>query len=84
MSQRNKLSPDDVSINLIDAEIEDSGMGEPELLIIFGPNVELQGYPPWQVRLTEIFHVQDNVGVGYQIFLRALHSYAKTQMRFGR
>ena len=84
MSQRNKLAPDDISLDLIDAEITESVMGEPELLILFGADVELQGYPPWQVRLTEIFHVQDNVGVGYQVFLRGLYSYAKAQMRFGR
>ena len=84
MSQRNKLSPEDISLELIDAEISESVMGEPDLLVLFGPFVELQGYPPWQVRLTEIFHVQDNIGVDYQVFLRALYSYAKAQMRFGR
>ena len=84
MSQRKKLSSDDISLDLIDAEINESVMGEPDLLVLFGPNVELQGYPPWQIRLTEIFHVQDNAGVGYQVFLRALHNYAKAQMRFGR
>lgn len=84
MSQRNKLSPEDISLDLIDTEITESVMGEPDLLVLFGPYIELQGYPPWQVRLTEIFHVQDNVGVGYQVFLRALHNYAKAQMRFGR
>lgn len=84
MSQRNKLSPEDISLDLIDTEITESVMGEPDLLVLFGPHIELQCYPPWQVRLTEIFHVQDNVGVGYQVFLRALHSYAKAQMRFGR
>lgn len=84
MSQRRKLSSDDISLDLIDAEILESVMGEPDLLILFSPNVQLQGYPPWQLRLTEIFHVADNSGVGYQVFLRALHSYAKAQMRFGR
>lgn len=84
MSQRRKLSSDDISLDLVDAEILESVMGEPDLLILFSPNVQLQGYPPWQLRLTEIFHVADNSGVGYQVFLRALHSYAKAQMRFGR
>lgn len=84
MSQRNKLSPDDISLDLINAEISESVMGEPDLLMLFGPHVALQGYPPWQVRLTEIFHVQDNSGVGYQVFLRGLHRYAKAQMRLGR
>jgi dehydrodolichyl diphosphate syntase complex subunit NUS1 len=84
MSQRSKLSPKDISIDLVDAEITESVMGEPDLLILFEPTIELSGYPPWQLRLTEIFHVQDNNGVGYQVFLRALYNYANAQMRLGR
>jgi len=85
MSQRSKILPSDISAELIDAEITDSVMGEPDLLLLFGPRVILDGYPPWQVRLTEIYHVPDNTeGVGYQVFLRAVHRFAKTQMRFGR
>lgn len=54
MSQKEKLSPEDISVELIDAEITESVMGEPDLLMLFGDSVLLQGYPPWQVRLTEI------------------------------
>lgn len=70
-----------------------SDSGEPDLLIIFGPCVKLDGYPPWQVRLTEIFCVGDSGGdvsgraaarVEYQAFLRALWRYAGADMRFGR
>lgn len=84
MSQKSKLLPKDISIDLIDAEIAESVMDEPDLLILFSPSIELSGYPPWQLRLTEIFHVQDNHGVGYQVFLRALYNYANAQMRLGR
>lgn len=84
MSQRSKLSPNDINVDLVDAEISESVMSEPDLLVLFGPSVKLSGYPPWQVRLTEIFHVQDNQGVGYQVFLRALYNFANAQMRFGR
>ncbi|KAI9721639.1 MAG: hypothetical protein M1828_005006 [Chrysothrix sp. TS-e1954] len=50
-----------------------------------GGDVCLRGYPPWQVRLAEIFYVRDGMGgVEYQTFLRALYRYAKCQMRFGR
>jgi undecaprenyl pyrophosphate synthase len=84
MAQRGKISPSDISIDLVDAELTESVMSEPDLLILFSPSVELQGYPPWQIRLTEIFHVPDNQGVGYQVFYRALSSFAKAQMRFGR
>jgi len=84
MAQRSKISPSDITQDLVDAELTESVMGEPDLLVLFSPSVELSGYPPWQVRLTEIFHVQDNSGVGYQVFLRALYTYANAQMRFGR
>jgi len=84
MVQRSKISPKDISQDLIDAELSESIMGEPDLLILFGPMVELSGYPPWQVRLTEIFHVQDNNGVGYQVFLRGLYQYASAKFNFGR
>jgi dehydrodolichyl diphosphate syntase complex subunit NUS1 len=84
MSQDGKLSPSDISQELIDAEITESVMGEPDLLIVFGERVVLDGYPPWQVRLTEIFAVQDSTcGVGYGTFLRALYRFARAEMRFG-
>lgn len=84
MAQRKKLSTADITTELVDAELTESVMSEPDLLVLFGPHVELAGYPPWQIRLTEIFHVQDNQGVGYQVFSRALHTFARAQMRKGR
>jgi len=84
MAQRGKLSSDDVSVELIDAEVKENTMDEPDLLILFTRKITLQGYPPWALRLTEIYNVQDNDGVGYQVFLRALHRYGRTEMRFGR
>jgi hypothetical protein len=54
MAQRGKVNPDDISLELIDIELSENVMAEPDLLIVFSPYVDLQGYPPWQVRLTEI------------------------------
>ncbi|KAI9760730.1 MAG: hypothetical protein M4579_001468 [Chaenotheca gracillima] len=84
MSQRGKISPSDINLPLVDAELTENVMDEPDLLILFDGNVQLRSFPPWQLRLTEIFHVQDSQGVGYQVFLRGLYSFAKAQMRFGR
>lgn len=84
MAQGSKLSPSDISTDLIDAEISESVMKDPDLLVLFTPSVQLSGYPPWQIRLTEIFHVEDNKTFGYQVFLRALYCYANAQMRYGR
>ncbi|KIW87696.1 uncharacterized protein Z519_11670 [Cladophialophora bantiana CBS 173.52] len=69
------------------------GAGEPDLVIVFGPVVKLDGYPPWQIRLSEIFCVGDSGGdvsgsgstrVEYQAFLRALWKYAGANFNFGR
>lgn len=66
---------------------------EPELLIVFAPYIKLDGYPPWQIRLTEIFCVGDSGGdvsgrqrtrVEYQGFLRALWNFAGAEFRYGR
>ncbi|KAK2734789.1 di-cis-decaprenylcistransferase [Colletotrichum kahawae] len=84
MSQRGKIHPRDISIDLIDAELSEGIMPEPDLLIHFGPYVDLDGYPPWPVRLTEIFCLPDNQGVGYQVFLRALRNFASAQFRKGK
>ena len=84
MAQHNKLSPNDISPQLIDAEISESVMGEPDLLILFAPEIKLDGYPPWQIRLTEIFHEADNTDVEYMVWLKGLYRFARAEMRFGR
>lgn len=110
MSQNGKLSPEDITPELVDAEISeitskptqadavsDGGVAmslkpEPDLLLVFGPFLKLDGYPPWQIRLTEMYCTGDRsyglAGYGeaveYQGFMRGLWHYAGAQMRFGR
>ncbi|KAF2186804.1 di-trans,poly-cis-decaprenylcistransferas-like protein [Zopfia rhizophila CBS 207.26] len=84
MAQKDSLNPYDITADLISAELIEAVSGEPDLLILFSPTVVLKGYPPWQLRLTEIFHLPDNKGVNYQVFIRALHKYAKVEMRLGK
>lgn len=71
-------------MDLIDAELSEGIMPEPDLLILFSPHVELSGYPPWQIRLTEIFCLQDNESFGYQVFVKALRNYSAAQFRRGK
>ncbi|KAL2840149.1 Decaprenyl diphosphate synthase-like protein [Aspergillus pseudoustus] len=113
MSQNGKLSPEDITMELVDAEISEittqpsqevspgfersrhsfpSVKPEPDLLLVFGPSLKLDGYPPWHIRLTEMYYTGVNsdgmTGYGdtveYQGFLRGLWHYAGAQMRFGR
>ncbi|KAM5446214.1 putative ditrans,polycis-polyprenyl diphosphate synthase [(2E,6E)-farnesyl] [Microsporum audouinii] len=65
---------------------------DPDLILIFGPYVKLDGYPPWQIRLSEIFCTGDHTtgiageveAVEYQRFIKGLWKYAGAEMRFGR
>ncbi|PYI07434.1 nuclear undecaprenyl pyrophosphate synthase [Aspergillus sclerotiicarbonarius CBS 121057] len=118
MSQSGKLSPEDITMELVDAEISEittqptqtttsasldrTTMGpshnvslvkpEPDLLLVFGPFLKLDGYPPWHIRLTEMFCTGGrssgitncDEAVEYHGFLRGLWHYAGAQMRFGR
>ncbi|KAF1946284.1 Undecaprenyl diphosphate synthase [Clathrospora elynae] len=84
MAQKGDVRQEQINTDLIDAQLNDHVSSEPDLLILFSPTVMLKGYPPWQLRLTEIFHLPDNKGVNYQVFLRALYNFAKVEMRLGR
>jgi dehydrodolichyl diphosphate syntase complex subunit NUS1 len=54
MAQKKTIGPKDITTDLINMELKDAVSGDPDLLILFSPRVVLKGYPPWQVRLTEI------------------------------
>lgn len=87
LSQNHKLSPDDINTSLLDNELQASVMGEPDLLLLFGPTIKLEGYPVWQVRVTEIFYKKDVGGsrqVSYQVFLKGLKRFSTTVSRLGR
>ncbi|RYP92718.1 hypothetical protein DL770_001107 [Monosporascus sp. CRB-9-2] len=84
MAQRDKISTTDITMDLIDNELCEAVMPEPDLLLSFEPFVDLQGYPPWQIRLTEIFCSPDNQGVNYQVFLRGLRKYAEATFKLGK
>ena len=84
MAQKGDIHPSQIDTNLIQAELSDYVSSEPDLLVLFSPSVVLKGYPPWQLRLTEIFHLPDNKGVNYQVFLKALKQFEKAEFRVGK
>jgi len=83
MSKSKSFKCDELSQEVVDFELS-SVMTEPDLLVLFSPKVKLQGFPPWQLRLTEIFHIQDNDEVNYAVFLKSLYKFSQAEMRFGR
>ncbi|KAF2634659.1 Undecaprenyl diphosphate synthase [Massarina eburnea CBS 473.64] len=54
MVQRSEVRVDQINTKLINVELHDNVSPDPDLLILFSPTVVLKGYPPWQLRLTEI------------------------------
>lgn len=84
MVQKEKISAQDITLDVLDNELSEAVMPEPDLLISFEPYVDLQGYPPWPIRLTEIYCAPDNEGVGYQVFLRGLRKYTEATFKLGK
>lgn len=84
MVQKEKIKAADITVDVLDNELSEAVMTEPDLLISFEPYVDLQGYPPWPIRLTEIYCNPDNQGVGYQVFLRGLRKYTEATFKLGK
>ncbi|KAK4704927.1 hypothetical protein P7C70_g1293, partial [Phenoliferia sp. Uapishka_3] len=76
-------------MNLPEGAVEEE-IEEPDLLLVLGgPYLRLHGFPPWQVRLTEMYHHPSPSWLppphlNYSIFRRALDLYGLAEMRVGR
>jgi len=60
---------------------------DPELIIIYGGTPEyfqLYGYPPWQIRLSEIYHVYGKTDITYAGFINGLFRYSRCEQRDGK
>ncbi|BGP34357.1 hypothetical protein JCM10296v2_006172 [Rhodotorula toruloides] len=63
---------------------------EPDLLFVFGGSyLRLHGFPPWQIRLTEMYHHSwpswtRPPPLTYEVLRKALDLYGGAEMRFGR
>lgn len=79
-----KISPRDITVKTLDNEIKTLVSDEPDLLYVFGPTLDLDGFPPWQIRLSEIFYMRDNDEVSYAVFLKGLEKYSGVKINVGR
>ncbi|ORX45058.1 Undecaprenyl diphosphate synthase [Piromyces finnis] len=60
---------------------------DPELIIIYGGTPEyfqLYGYPPWQIRLSEIYYVPGKKDITYAGFINGLFRYSRCEQRVGK
>ncbi|KAG2730801.1 hypothetical protein G9P44_005950 [Scheffersomyces stipitis] len=84
LAQNNELSVNDITIDLIDEELAELVGPEPDLLISFGPSLDLQDYPPWHIRLSEIYWEPENKDVIYAVFIRALQQFSNCKVNVGK
>lgn len=79
-----ELAISDISVDLIDEELVELVGCEPDLLVSFGPALDLQDYPPWHIRLSEIYWEPDNMNVNYAVFIRALQKFSNCKVNVGK
>ncbi|KAH3664416.1 hypothetical protein WICMUC_005801 [Wickerhamomyces mucosus] len=84
LASKKEISPRDITIKLIDTELVQLIGNEPDLIILFSPTLDLQGYPPWHIRLSEFYWEPDNTDVTYAIFLRSLQKYSTCKINVGK
>ncbi|KAM9924612.1 hypothetical protein OXX80_011164, partial [Metschnikowia pulcherrima] len=79
-----ELSLQDITVDLIDEELTELVGPEPDLVVCFGPVLDLQDYPPWHIRLSELYWEPDNTSVNYAVFIRALQKFAHSKVNLGK
>ncbi|GME87221.1 unnamed protein product [Ambrosiozyma monospora] len=84
LSKSGDLTEKDVTTDFIDRELEQLVGVEPDLIIVFQPFLNLQSYPPWHLRLSEMYWEPDNTDVTYAVFLRALQKFSTCKVNVGR
>lgn len=84
LCKESKMSVGEISMELVNSVLTRLVCDEPDLLVYFGPTLDLQGFPPWQIRLTELFWEQDNNRVSYSVFIRALNHYSNCKINLGK
>lgn len=84
LAKEKKLKVEDISVSSLDHELKTLVCEEPDLIYVFGPRLDLDGFPPWHMRLSEIFYMPDNQEVAYSVFLKGLEKYSGVKMNLGR
>lgn len=57
---------------------------DPDVGLCFGKTFCLYGFPPWQIRVTEFFHLATHHAFTYDEFIKLLFSYSKCEQRYGK
>lgn len=80
--ERHEIDAETIDVNSFGAALA-WPVDEPQLAVCLGPVTALLGYPPWQLRLTEILTAVDTRPLPPHDFLRIMQRYSGIQQRFG-
>lgn len=76
--------PEDINLETVHQRVGLSVLpSDPDLLISFGSPLCLYGFPPWQLRLTEILSIPTHERIPQRIFFNCLRRYSRTLQREG-
>ncbi|KAM3514641.1 hypothetical protein MY11210_001747 [Beauveria gryllotalpidicola] len=78
------ITIDDISVDLVAEQLHLLVMPAPDLIVAFGPELNLSGYPPWHLQQAEMETLYNDDEFGFLAFANALQSYAGTEMRHGK
>lgn len=76
-----QLETDNINLEQVDKQV--GWTSDPEMLINFGLPLCLYGFPPWPLRLTEIYHIPTHRRVPHRVFVDILRRYSRTVQRVG-
>lgn len=76
-----QLEPNNLNLERVNKQV--GWNSDPEMLINFGLPQCLYGFPPWPLRLTEIFSIPTHRRVPQRIFVDCLRRFSSTSQRIG-
>lgn len=79
-----EVSIAEISVGLLAGKLQSSVMPLPDLVVVFGPEMKFDGYPPWHLQQAEMDTLPDNDTFSYVAFAHALHQFATAEMRHGK
>lgn len=79
-----RSGPASIDLERVNQRVACSSMScDPELLVSFGSPLCLYGFPPWQLRLTEILSIPSHRKLPQRVFLDCLRRYSTITQREG-
>ncbi|KAM3470171.1 hypothetical protein MY5147_006566 [Beauveria neobassiana] len=78
------MTIDDISVDLVAEQLHLLVMPAPDLIVVFGSELNLSGYPLWHLQQAELETLYNEDEFGFLAFAHALQSYAGAEMRYGK